>query len=59
MRKVPKGTNGGVSLIGTMTSLLGGFLVGLSFYIALKLSLLFSGGSLVAESKLKLATNFS
>ncbi|CAF0823892.1 unnamed protein product [Brachionus calyciflorus] len=38
-KKVPKGLNGGVSFIGTLSSALGGFLIGLSYYICLKVSL--------------------
>lgn len=35
LRKVPKGTNGGVSLLGTVFSALGGALVGLVYYLTL------------------------
>lgn len=33
LRRVPRGTNGAVSLVGTMASILGGFLIGLTFFI--------------------------
>ncbi|CAF1316579.1 unnamed protein product, partial [Didymodactylos carnosus] len=32
-RRVPAGTNGGISLEGTLASIFGGFIVGLSFYL--------------------------
>lgn len=38
-RKVPKGTNGGVSLVGTISSLIGGLIVGVSYYLTLIFSL--------------------
>lgn len=38
-KSVPKGTNGGISFVGTFASGLGGFLIGLSYYTCLKLSL--------------------
>ncbi|KAL3832719.1 hypothetical protein ACJMK2_024336 [Sinanodonta woodiana] len=34
-KKVPKGTNGGVSVAGTVCSLIGGLLVGVAFYLSL------------------------
>ena len=34
-KKVPRGTNGGVSLIGLLASILGGSLVGMSFYLGI------------------------
>ncbi|CAH0398425.1 unnamed protein product [Chilo suppressalis] len=34
-KRVPKGTNGGVSLIGTFFSTLGGLIIGLSYYLAI------------------------
>jgi len=33
---VPKGTNGGISLFGTLASAFGGFAIGLAFYVTLK-----------------------
>lgn len=39
-KQVPKGTNGGVSIMGTLASCLGGLIVGCAYYLALKLSLL-------------------
>ena len=45
-KKVRKGTNGGVSLYGTLASIVGGFLVGLSFYLILKISFIFSDSHL-------------
>ncbi|XP_074656233.1 transmembrane protein 19-like isoform X1 [Tubulanus polymorphus] len=35
LRSVPKGTNGGVSLVGLISSCLGGFVVGVAFYLML------------------------
>ncbi|XP_059049331.1 transmembrane protein 19 isoform X2 [Achroia grisella] len=35
LKRVPKGTNGGISLMGTIFSGLGGFIIGLSYYIAI------------------------
>lgn len=34
-KKVPKGTNGGISLIGTICSTAGGFLIGISHYLTI------------------------
>ncbi|KAK3587910.1 hypothetical protein CHS0354_014424 [Potamilus streckersoni] len=34
-KKVPKGTNGGVSIVGTVSSLIGGLLVGMAYYLPL------------------------
>ncbi|XP_041367871.1 transmembrane protein 19-like [Gigantopelta aegis] len=34
-RKVPRGTNGGISVIGTLSSIFGGLLVGLGYYVTL------------------------
>lgn len=38
-RKVPKGTNGGISLVGTIFSLIGGLVVGMAYYVTLIFSL--------------------
>ena len=38
-KSVPRGTNGGISLIGTLAAALGGFLIGFSYYSCLKISL--------------------
>jgi uncharacterized membrane protein len=38
---VPKGTNGGVTLVGLLASFLGGLAVGLAYYISLKLILFY------------------
>lgn len=38
-RKVPKGTNGGVSLAGLLASVLGGLIVGVTYYLTLLFSL--------------------
>lgn len=38
LRRVPRGTNGGVSLVGTISSMLGGLIVGLFCYVAVLLS---------------------
>jgi uncharacterized membrane protein len=38
---VPKGANGGVTLIGCLASALGGFLVGLAYYATLKFCLFY------------------
>ncbi|KAL1138283.1 hypothetical protein AAG570_009971, partial [Ranatra chinensis] len=37
-RQVPKGVNGGVSFVGVLASLMGGAIVGLSFYLSIKYS---------------------
>jgi len=37
-RKVPRGTNGGVSLIGLIVSLLGGMFVGVVYYLTVRLT---------------------
>lgn len=34
-KRVPRGTNGGISLIGTVSSTLGGLLIGISHYLTL------------------------
>ncbi|KAL4707775.1 hypothetical protein ACJJTC_001721 [Scirpophaga incertulas] len=34
MKRVPVGTNGGVSLVGTCFSTIGGFIIGISYYLA-------------------------
>lgn len=39
LKMVPKGTNGGISFWGTLASFLGGFLVGLAYYLTLKICL--------------------
>ena len=36
-KRVPKGTNGAISLMGTLASGLGGFIVGLVYYLSLQL----------------------
>jgi uncharacterized membrane protein len=41
-KRVPRGTNGGVSVWGTLASLLGGFCVGLAYYLTLLAVRLFS-----------------
>ncbi|CAC5411299.1 Transmembrane protein 19 [Mytilus coruscus] len=38
-RKVPTGTNGGISLVGTFCSLIGGLVVGMAYYLTLIFSL--------------------
>ncbi|RWS29855.1 transmembrane protein 19-like protein [Leptotrombidium deliense] len=38
LEKVPRGTNGGVTIVGLLVSALGGFLVGLGFYATLLLT---------------------
>ncbi|BFF96979.1 transmembrane protein 19 [Drosophila madeirensis] len=35
-RRVPRGTNGGISLIGVVVSLLGGFLVGFGYFVTVR-----------------------
>jgi uncharacterized membrane protein len=42
-KKVPKGTNGGISLVGTLASCFGGFCVGLAYFLTLAFSTLISG----------------
>ena len=44
-KRVPKGANGGVSFLGTCASALGGFLVGLAYYVSLKICLFYQNGS--------------
>ncbi|XP_053609972.1 transmembrane protein 19 isoform X2 [Plodia interpunctella] len=44
-KKVPKGTNGGISVVGTLFSALGGFVIGLTYYLAV---LYFTDSSLLA-----------
>ena len=34
-RRVPRGTNGGISLIGSIASALGGFVIGLTYYVTI------------------------
>ncbi|KAM3965230.1 transmembrane protein 19 [Aphomia sociella] len=46
-KRVPKGTNGGVSLIGTLFSAIGGFMIGLSYYLAI---LYFSDRSVLSNA---------
>ena len=46
-KKVPKGTNGGISFFGTLSSILGGFIVGLAYYLALKLAYYFHASMLL------------
>ncbi|KAL5006422.1 hypothetical protein ScPMuIL_015228 [Solemya velum] len=38
LQKVPTGTNGGVTLVGTLSSVFGGFIVGLAYYITMLLA---------------------
>lgn len=47
LRRVPRGTNGGVSIIGFLASILGGTIVGLAYYISLLLCL---SNEVLAES---------
>lgn len=42
-KRVPKGTNGGISFLGTLASFYGGLLVGLAYYLTLKVCLFLSG----------------
>src|SRR5690606_15661557 len=35
MKRVPKGTNGGISLLGTLSSIAAGLTIGISFYLCL------------------------
>ena len=42
-KKVPQGTNGGITFIGTLASIVGGLIVGLSYYSSLKLFACFNG----------------
>ena len=44
-KKVPKGTNGGISFMGTLASILGGLWGGLAYYATLKTSLFFTFSS--------------
>ena len=44
-RTVPKGTNGGVTLIGTLCSIAGGLAVGLAYWITATVVILLSGDS--------------
>ncbi|XP_013402409.1 transmembrane protein 19 [Lingula anatina] len=37
LEKVPKGTNGGVTIVGTLASAFGGFIVGVAYYVTLTL----------------------
>jgi uncharacterized membrane protein len=52
-KKVKKGTNGGVSMYGTLASIAGGLSVGLTFYSTLKLSNLFINDTPIFTSTLK------
>lgn len=38
-KRVPKGTNGGISFCGTVASFVGGLVVGLGYYVTLKICL--------------------
>ena len=38
LRKVPRGTNGGVTLMGLLASCLGGLLIGMTYYLGILLS---------------------
>ena len=40
-KKVPKGTNGGISVEGTLSSGFGGFLIGLVYYLTFKICCLY------------------
>ena len=50
-KKVPKGTNGGVSPIGTLASAMGGFFIGLAFYLSFRLSFALSNQSVISPCK--------
>jgi uncharacterized membrane protein len=52
-KKVKKGTNGGVSMYGTLASIAGGLSVGFTFYSTLKLSNLFINDTPIFTSTLK------
>ncbi len=45
LRKVPKGTNGGISVYGTLASVFGGFVVGLAYLLVLQVAFVSSGRS--------------
>jgi len=53
-RKVPKGTNGGISAYGTLSSLLGGLIVGNTYFLTHLILNYFLNGKFFFNSKLKL-----
>ena len=52
-KRVPKGTNGGVSLCGTLASIFGGFIVALAYYLVLSFNL-YLGDAYRSDGELKL-----